>query len=167
MLEDRRELHLSFLYTSQNPGHLPRTPDVIQVHFLNADLIQSPCDRLLSPLSPRSFSLRKPNSALLAVITGNRKRGEEFTSAVLCQRECIPIDVWGWKRWACGTHFLCNAIFKEILHNSSFFSPFFGEPSSKCHWQTLLIWHACEAGVQKSWRAWLRNFSRDGLILGW
>lgn len=52
---------------------------------------------VFSPLISQSFSLRKPSgadTALLTVITGYKKKeGEEFTSALLCQCERIPIDV--------------------------------------------------------------------------
>lgn len=76
---------------------LPRTSDVIRVHSPNADLIQSPCDRLLSPYLPEAFSLRKPtgaDSAALAVISGNREIEGESLPPLYCARVCrIPIDV--------------------------------------------------------------------------
>lgn len=99
-------------------------------------------------LISKKLFLRKPTGAhyvLLTAIRGNRKKvwvslpplhcvGLIAFQSVLCLRLEI-VGMWD--------ALLCNAILKEILHNSSFFLPvffyFFGEPSSKCHWQTLLI----------------------------
>lgn len=67
-----------FLYTSQNPGRLLRTSDVItlqmQISFNHPAIVSF-------LFISQSFSLRKPtgaHSALLAVITGDRKRRGEF-----------------------------------------------------------------------------------------
>lgn len=80
-----------FLYTSQNPGCLLRTSDVItlqmQISFNHPAIVSF-------LFISQSFSLRKPtgaHSALLAVITGDRKRRGEFKGAAFSRCEIIPV----------------------------------------------------------------------------
>lgn len=123
-------------------------------------------------LISQSFSLRKPTragTAALPVITGNRKREERV---YLCCIEPAGAHsncslVWDWKRRACGTPSSANAIFKEILHNSSFFFLL------SFWWAILKVSLADPFNFDepvkpecKILTAWLGNFSRDGVDIG-
>lgn len=129
------------LHFRENSGHLPSTSDVIRVHSPNTDLIQSPYDRLVSSYLSQSFSLGRPTGAGTARSQWWRRigKGGKNLPPLYCASasafqllSCLRVETMGiWDT------ILCDAIFKEILHNSSFFFfSVFGEPSSKCHWQT-------------------------------
>lgn len=110
------------------------------------------CDRLLSRYLPQRLD-QKPSvvgTAALPATMGTRQTGElVYLGCIVPVWEhascCL---VWAWKWRAYGTPFSALQYSKRsyIIH---LFSPhFFGELSSKCHWQTLLIWQVCEAAVQ-------------------
>lgn len=132
--------------------HFPviRSSSKILWCYPNLSLIQSHWDRLLSPYLPKLFSkLTGANSAPLTAITVNKKMREwVYLHCILPvwtnSNWCL---VWDWNRWAYGTPSSAMQYSKRSYIIHLFFSVF-GEPSSKCQRQTLLIWHACEAGVQ-------------------
>lgn len=63
-LEENRQEPPSYFFFPRT-RRLPRTSDVIRVHSPNADLIQSPCDRLLSPYLAKLFLLENPQEPTL------------------------------------------------------------------------------------------------------
>lgn len=88
---------------------------MLSVHSAHINLIPSLCDCLLSRYLLKLLT-QKPHS---------RPTGEPVYLGCASVRACQLLSCLSMEMMGIWDTILCNAIFKEILHNSSFYSHFF------------------------------------------